>query len=137
MLGTSDLREVIMQTIPLTSVPSQTLTVTLGIQQCTINVYQKFYGLFLDLYATSAILSPTPPLIIGGQICQNLNFLVRSLYLGFIGDLAFIDTQGISNPNYTGLGTRFQLIYLTPAEVLTAQAAYQEEVLEIAQGIPT
>lgn len=120
-----------MQIIPLQAVPSQTLVVTLGAQQCTINVYQKFYGVFLDLFATNTISGPLPTLIIGGQICQNINLIVRSLYLGFIGDLAFVDTQGKSNPIYTGLGTRFLLVYLTPAEVLTAQAAYQE----MAEGV--
>lgn len=125
-----------MQIIPIQADPSQTLAVTLGTQQCTISVYQKFYGLFLDLYATNDISGPLPSLIIGGQICQNLNLIVRSIYLGFIGDLAFVDTQGSSNPIYTGLGTRFLLVYLTPAEVLTAKTAYQEVVEGIA-GITT
>jgi len=120
-----------MQIIPLQAIPSQTLAVSLGTQQCTINVYQKFYGVFLDLYSTNAISGPLPSLIIGGQICQNINLIVRSLYLGFIGDLAFVDTQGTSNPIYTGLGTRFMLVYLTPEEVLAAQAAYQE----MAEGV--
>jgi hypothetical protein len=92
---------------------------------------------FMDLYVSTAFANPSPTLILGGQICQNLNFLVRSLYLGFVGDLAFNDTQGTANPVYTGLGTRFQLVYLTPAEVLTAQAAYQTETFEIAAGMGT
>ena len=33
-------------------------------------------------------------------------------YLGFIGDLLFVDTQGVSDPDYTGLGTRYFLIYV-------------------------
>ncbi len=33
-------------------------------------------------------------------------------YLGFIGDLLFIDTQGTSDPDYTGLGTRYFLVYV-------------------------
>jgi len=126
-----------MQIIPLKAVKSQTLAVTLGAQQCTINVYQKFYGVFLDLYVSPAFANPTPTLVLGGQICQNLNLLVRSLYLGFTGDLAFNDTQGTANPIYIGLGSRFQLVYLTPAEVLTSQAAYQEEILEIAASMGT
>ena len=125
-----------MQIIPLQAVPSQTLAVTLGDQQCAINVYQKFYGVFLDLYASNTISGPLPTLIVGGQICQNINLIVRSLYLGFIGDLAFVDTQGTANPIYTGLGTRFLLVYLTPAEVLTAQDNYQEAAEGVA-GILT
>ena len=33
-------------------------------------------------------------------------------YLGFVGDLLFVDTQGVSDPDYTGLGTRYFLIYV-------------------------
>ncbi len=36
-------------------------------------------------------------------------------YLGFTGSLLFIDTQGTSDPDYTGLGTRYFLIYV-PAD---------------------
>ena len=95
-----------MEIIPLRAVPSQVLTVTLGGQACQIAVYQKITGLYIDLYVNNA-------LIIGGVICENLNRIVRSIYLGFIGDLAFIDNQGNDDPVYTGLGTRFSLAYLS------------------------
>lgn len=94
-----------MLTIPLQSVPSQSVNVQLGGQNCQINIYQKSTGMFCDVYVSNA-------LIIGGVICQNLNRIVRDLYLGFIGDLAFLDTQGSSDPYYTGLGTRFLFVYL-------------------------
>lgn len=97
--------------IPLKAVPNQQLTVQLNGQYCQINVYQKFFGLFLDLYVNNV-------LVIGGCICQNLNRIVRSAYLGFQGDLGFADTQGTSNPYYTGLGSRFQLVYLTPDDLV-------------------
>lgn len=51
-------------------------------------------------------------LIIAGVICQDRNRIVRDLYLGFIGDLCFIDIQGTSDPIYTGLGDRYVLCYL-------------------------
>ena len=57
-------------------------------------------------------------LIIGGVICENLNRIVRSLYLGFAGDLAFIDNQGSTDPVYTGLGTRYSLAYIEADELL-------------------
>lgn len=98
--------------IPITANPSQTLTTNLAGQLCQINIYQKFYGLFVDLYVNNT-------LVIGGVIAQNLNRIVRSTYLGFMGDLAFNDTQGTDDPNYTGLGTRWQLIYATPANLAT------------------
>ncbi len=42
--------------------------------------------------------------IISGVICQNLNPIVQNGYLGFLGDLAFMDMQGSSDPEYTGWG---------------------------------
>ena len=99
-----------MQSVPLTSNPSQTLTTTLNGQICQINIYQKAYGLFCDLYVSGN-------LIIAGVIAENINRIVRSVYLGFQGDLFFYDTQGKDNPYYTGLGTRWELIYITPDEL--------------------
>ena len=95
-----------MLIIPLSPIPSQTLTTTLANQICQLNVYQKFYGVFVDLYVNNS-------LIIGGVIAQNLNRIVRSIYLGFSGDFCFIDTQGTDDPTYDGLGSRWQLAYLT------------------------
>ena len=94
-----------MLIVPLQALASQTVAVQLAAQNCQINVYQKSTGLYCDLYVSGT-------LIIGGVICQNLNKIVRDLYLGFIGDLVFIDTQGSNDPDYTGLGGRFSLAYL-------------------------
>ena len=104
-----------MQLIPLTAVPSQTFAVALGNQTCQLNIYQKTTGLFCDVYADA-------DLIIGGVICLNQVLIVRDIYLGFIGDLAFFDTQSDTDPVYTGLGGQYQLGYLTADEVARAQA---------------
>lgn len=97
--------------IPLQAVSNQTLTVTLNNQVCQINVYWTAYGLFLDLYVSGTF-------IIGGVICQNENVIVRNSYLGFSGDLMFYDNTGAGNdPVYTGLGTTYSLIYLTPTDL--------------------
>lgn len=94
-----------MLSIPVQPLPSQTLQVQLANQSCTINLYQTAFGLFFDLYIGAS-------LVIGGCLCQNLNRLVRSVYLGFVGDFAFVDTHVNSDPDYTGLGSQFVLIYL-------------------------
>jgi hypothetical protein len=41
---------------------------------------------------------------------------VRESYLGFNGDLSFMDLDGLLDPDYTGLGERFQLIYMAVGE---------------------
>jgi hypothetical protein len=96
--------------VPLTATASQSLQIVLSNQSCQLNVYQKFFGLFMDV-------SVNDSLIIGGVICQNDNRIVRDLYLGFIGDFAFFDTQGGNDPVSTGLGSRYQLWYLTPTDL--------------------
>lgn len=93
-----------MQVIPLTSVASQSFTIQLNGQNCAINLYQKNTGLFFDLTIDS-----TP--IVTSMICLNAVGLVRESYLGFTGQLLFIDTQGTDNPDYTGLGSRYILTY--------------------------
>lgn len=102
-----------MLIIPLQATPSQVLTVQLGLQTCQLAIYQKTTGLFIDVLVNDV-------LIIGGVLCENLNRIVRSVYLGFIGDLTFIDNQGAADPVYTGLGgegSRFSLAWLEDADL--------------------
>ena len=101
-----------MLIVPLTAAPSQTLAITLNGQQCQISVYQTFFGLYMDLVC--------PTMFDGtltGVRCENLNRIVRDLYLEFEGDFVFFDTQGEDDPVYNGLGSRFQLAYLAPSDL--------------------
>ena len=99
-----------MQIIPLLPEYSQTQTITLGGQSCKINVYQTSTGLFLDLYVgTQAIVT--------GALCRDRNLIVRLDYLGFIGDLSFVDLQGSMDPNTSLIGTRWILVYFDPADL--------------------
>jgi len=99
-----------MQIIPLASVPSQTLTTVLEQQNCAINVYQKTTGLYLDLTKDG---QP----VISGVLCRDRVRLVRQAYLGFSGDLAFVDTQGVDDPAFQGLGNRWVLVYFDVSEL--------------------
>lgn len=97
--------------VPLQPIPNQTVQIVLGGQSCMVHVYQLAYGLFADLTINNVV-----P-ICAGQICQNLNRLVRGGYLGFSGNLAFWDSQGADDPVYTGLGSRFFLLYFSASEL--------------------
>lgn len=99
-----------MQTIPLQAIPSQSLDVTLNGQACTIRIYTLSTGLYLDLLVNGNA-------IMTSVICEDRTLLVRLAYLGFIGDLAFMDTQGTDDPQYTGLGERWVLLYLLPSDI--------------------
>lgn len=98
-----------MLIVPLQPIPNQEVTVPLAGQSCLIHAYQKSTGLYVDLYVNDA-------LIIGGVPARDAVKIVRNLYLGFIGDLAFFDTQGAADPEYPGLGSRWVLAYLTVSE---------------------
>lgn len=97
--------------IPLQAVPNQTVSVTLNNQVCRLNVFWTAYGLFIDVYVSGV-------LIIGGVACQNENLIVRDAYLGFSGDFIWFDNSGAAtDPVYTGLGTTYSLLYLTPTDL--------------------
>ena len=97
-----------MQVIPLAAVASQSFTIQLNGQNCEINIYQKSTGLYFDLILNGSG-------IVNTMICLNAVGLVREIYLGFVGQLVFIDTQGTDDPYYTGLGSRYILTYWLPA----------------------
>jgi hypothetical protein len=99
-----------MLVIPLQPLPNQTLQVQVADQACTLNVYQQAYGLYVDVLLDGAV-------VIAGVIAENLNRIVRNAYLGLDGDFCFLDTQGSDDPIYTGLGTRWQLLYLAEADL--------------------
>jgi hypothetical protein len=99
-----------MKRIPLRAVPSQSLSVVLAGQNCQISVYEKSGAVYLDL-----LISHAP--IITTTLCHDRVCLVRSSYLGFVGDLAFIDLQGSDDPSFDGLGSRFVLVYLEASEL--------------------
>lgn len=98
--------------IPVTDAPRQTINVTLGGQVCTLVLYTKSINaaesppgsilqspptyrnvnpVFLDLYVGTT-------LVIGGTIVLTNVRIVRNAYLGFIGDLILLDTQGNADP---------------------------------------
>ena len=126
-----------MQSIPLQSVPNQSLTVNLNGQLCVIQLqsleFQNAPDFLLNYSilgeATLGSLYPKPPsklfctmsiagnIILQTRICLDRRMLVRAPYLGFLGDIGFMDTQGTDDPIYTGLGSRFQLIYFLPDEL--------------------
>jgi hypothetical protein len=99
-----------MQTVPIQPVPSQTLNITLNDQGVTLVIYQRSTGLYIDIQVGTTV-------ILTGVVCLNDVRIVRDAYLGFSGDLVFIDTQGQDDPVYTGLGTRWSLVYLAPSDL--------------------
>ena len=97
-----------MLTIPTQAVPSQQLQVVLANQNCQIAIYQKQQGLFVDLNVGGTDISTGVLALDAVPLTWN--------YSGFAGNLVIVDTQGSDDPTYDGLGSRYQLVYLTAAE---------------------
>lgn len=94
-----------MMSVPIQPIPSQQLQVVLAGQFCAMNIYVKDQCMFFDLAVNG-----TP--IAYAVECMNLVSLVPTAYFGFVGWLVFMDTQGMEDPLYTGLGSRWVLLYL-------------------------
>lgn len=104
-----------MLVIPLQAVRNQNVGVALAQQPVKLDVYQKSTGLYVDIRVNDE-------LILAGVLGLASVRMVRDTYLGFVGDLMFVDTQppatGAEDPTYTGLGVRWQLFYLEAADLL-------------------
>lgn len=98
--------------VTLQPVASQQVQTVLGGQQCQIAVYVKNQCMFLDMMVNGTQ-------VIYAVQCKNLVSLIPTAYIGFVGWLMFIDTQGSEDPKYTGLGSRWQLLYLTEEDLTT------------------
>lgn len=119
-----------MLQIPLSAVPSQTLSIVLAGQSCQIAVYQKqpitdeygvAAGLFFDLIVGGV------PVTNSVRCLDRTPLLLDRQYLGFIGDFWFVDTLATQGgpptfngapPYYTGLGSQFVLLYLEAADLV-------------------
>ena len=98
-----------MRIIPLQAIASQVVLANLAGQNCQVSVYQKSTGLYCDVYLNNSI-------IIAGSLCLDRVKIVRDMYHGLIGDLAFVDQQGRNDPDYTGFGIRYLLYYLEASD---------------------
>lgn len=124
-----------MLQIPLSAVPSQTLSIVLDGQSCQIAVYQKqpitdeygvAAGLFFDLIVGGVPIINTARCLDRTPILQDKRYLVDPLGMG---DFMFLDTLATQGgpptfngapPYYTGLGAQFVLLYLEEADLVAA-----------------
>jgi hypothetical protein len=97
--------------VPLDALLNQTVAITLGRQYCRINVYARAHcGVVVDVLVMDA-------LIVGGVIAHDRTRIVRNAYLGFEGELAFVDQAGREDPDWRELGTRWPLLWWPPEEL--------------------
>jgi hypothetical protein len=95
-----------MLTIPLQPTPSQTLSITLDGQLAKITLRTLGSLLYFSLDG-----------VVATRVCRDRQrLLVDAGYRGFRGDFAFVDQRGASDPVFTGLGDRYQLVYFNDGE---------------------
>lgn len=115
-----------MLELPLEATVNQEFLVTLGEQDCTIALYQRGAGMYLDLRAGGVT-------ICQGAICQPGMGIVQRATDAFAGQLYLLDER--SRPTeqqpaqWQGLGSRWKLYWLTPGEVEDVRTANFEEAL--------
>lgn len=100
-----------MQTISIEPKKSQSLSITLAGQLCIIRLIQRESFIYMDLTVNG---NP----IMQGVPCLYGNKMVGYAYLGFKGDMVFIDNEGQSDPSYEWLGSRYILYYIEESEIV-------------------
>ena len=98
-----------MQVIPVQAVSAQTFATVLLGQQVEVTLQQKTTGLFADVALAGQM-------VLRGRLCRNGAPILRNGVGGFVGDLVFLDMTGSDDPQAEGLGGRFKLMYVGPAE---------------------
>lgn len=100
-----------MLIIPVQPVENQTLSVSLANQAVQLDVFARNSGLFCNFWLNNPV-SPT----VAGRLCLDRTLIVRDAYFGFVGDIAFVDQQGTSDPQWSGLGSRYLLYYFATGD---------------------
>ena len=103
-----------MQTIPLRATANQTLQVVLDGQDCSLRIYTRTLSDGGDTLFCDLDIAQRP--VFYGAICLDGLPLPLYPWLGMSGRLVFVDMQGTAAPHWSGLGSRWQLVYLSPAE---------------------
>lgn len=98
-----------MLEIPIQATASQIVKVVLGGQNVQLFIYQKSQGLFVDINVDGSD-------VMTAVVARDVTPLISRDYAGVIGNVMFIDTQGYADPEYSNLGSRFRLVYLTASE---------------------
>lgn len=98
--------------VPLAATPNQTLAVVLGGQPCQIALRQNGANMYFDLRVNNA------DVVLARLVRNKQLLLLDAKYRGFRGDFIFNDTLGDTQPEYTGLDSRYLLYYVETTDTL-------------------
>ena len=97
--------------LPVKNIPNQRFSAVLDNQNCTLEIFQRFDRLYLNLFVDDTA-------VVLGVICHNNLGITAVDTLAFRGMLYFTDVQGNSDPQYEGLGTRYCLVFVPEGEII-------------------
>ena len=97
--------------LPIKPEPSQRFSIVLDGQNCTIELYQRFDHLYVDLYVDD-----TP--VTQGLVCLDHVAIPQLSTNLFKGLLFFLDSLGFEDPQWEGLGDRYKLIYCPVEDII-------------------
>lgn len=98
-----------MLLIPLKPVANQTTTVMLNGQVVRVAVREMTTGVYLTAWLDNVVIQST-------ILCVDRVRMMDSNYDAFVGGFMFMDSQGISDPESSGIGSRWNLYYLEAGE---------------------
>ncbi|MBV1833082.1 phage baseplate plug family protein [Novacetimonas pomaceti] len=91
--------------VPISPISRQSVSVSLGQQSCQVTIDARpDLGVFVSVWVG------TVPVVLS-SLARDRVGLVRYAYTGFVGELKFMDTQGTDDPDFTGFGDRWILVY--------------------------
>ena len=96
--------------IPLSQTPSQAFQIVLNGQDCNIELLTRGERLYMNLAVDGEDVQ-------NGAVCINQVPIIQIPTSRFSGNMMFVDTLGDTNPSWTGLDGRYQLVYLTQDEL--------------------
>lgn len=113
-----------MQLVPITNEPNQTAQIVLAGQNCSIEIdsmngsdpTDPTLSTEVDWLAFSLTVSGVS-ITLNAPCLNQKRLLINRQYLGFVGDFMFIDTQGVDDPEWEELGTRWVLLYLEASDL--------------------
>lgn len=95
------------QVIPIQPLAVQSFACTLDGQQAQFTITSTARGVFADVVYNGVS-------VIAGRQCLDRTDFNPAKYNGLPQGLFFVDQQGTSDPDYTGFGSRYLLLYGTP-----------------------
>lgn len=98
-----------MQTIPIQAVANQIVKIVLDGQNCQILIAQRNENIFVDVNVNGV------DLVCNALARDSVPIICRE-YVGFSGQLMFIDSSAADDPQFSGFGTRWFLVYLSESE---------------------